>query len=454
MRHSLLGVCRRWRSLVFSTPSFWTTLLVDPMVRSNFQEHQKCLQYAGDGALDVIMRPRFCLSRCLDSIALIRTQLHRIKRINIGILFRDEIEALFPVGSEAETVTHFPALEFLRIPNFNARQAALDPESYMPMSLVMGRIFAPKLEYLWVRSATALPSLITTSFLPLRYLRVDHGKEVIVSDTLTQFLSICPLLEVLCVVNQSLVDRAIPWPLSARLPLKKLHTFSLLTVRGSDILYFLRTLHLPALKFLRYNHVKTKDIHLDPAFILQLFWWFMTEGSRTLEDVLLDSHSIPPQIGVVEPLLINLTNLRNLELHQIEAGSSILEALTPIPGTAVESWPCPNLRSLILRTVDITSREALLDFVEARCYIDPAITPPSPKDCRLREDRVWYLHRMHDYVAEWILQNAGSLAPSENDWSAGRRCAVGVFHCVYLTDSIFQTVLELKDRFWGVRYVP
>ncbi|KIJ50385.1 hypothetical protein M422DRAFT_27386 [Sphaerobolus stellatus SS14] len=366
----------------------------------------------------------------------------------IHFMYREEHEVLFPLGPDP-TLTLLPNLQEFWFPTFNSRPVVVNQQDLLPMSFIVGRIYSPKLRDLWVGSANVLPSLLTTTYLPIRHLRIDHTKEALIADTLTQFLICCPLLETFHLVNQSLVDRLLPWPLY-RVPLRFLKTFALVAATGTDVFYFLRALHLPSLKFLRIKHLSAAP---GSSFTQQLFWWLMAECARTLEDLVLDSQSMPMQFGLVDSMLPNFVNLRILEFHEVEVASKIFESLTPAPNTPIVNWPCPQLRSIILRTVDIPPGEEIINFIQARCYRNPATTEEAPSRDTLFFDRLWW-RRQFDAIEEWIVEDPEHLEPSNEDWMAGRRCVLGIFRCVFFHDSTLAALLNIRETVWGLRFIP
>ncbi|KIJ38713.1 hypothetical protein M422DRAFT_258584 [Sphaerobolus stellatus SS14] len=452
IRSALMGVNTRWRKLIMSNPDFWCTLIIDPVIPGNQEKLEKTLHYAGEHPLTVIIRPQVSTARrCPKAINLVRKHLYRIESLHICRLYRDEYETLFPLFKEDVPVSFLPSLKTLQLPGYNTRPLGLG-EFLIPSSLVLGRIHAPILENVIVQNVNVLSSLASSSFLPIRRLRLVNpgGGGYIVSETLLQFLSCCPLLETLLLYDQRFLDiSGDPWPTTGRLTLHSLRTFVIDADPQEEVLYFLRMLHLPSLTFIR-TPLKTEA---PKSYNLQMFWWLMTETSRTLENLYLDTYSMPYHAGIVEPMLRNMVNLRILQFCQVEIQDSIFEALIPIAGTRVESWPCPQLRSLTLRTADICPGESIIRLIETRCCLQPPKNLHTVIEKPIKYSETLVYDPAFDMREERTLQQPNDLQLGESDWEEGRRCIVGILHCVFFSDKTFEDILELKERMWGLRLI-
>jgi len=216
------------------------------------------------------------------------------------------------------------------------------------------------------------------------------------------------------------------------------------------MLSLFRSLLLPSLEIFRFGQLGYNADHL---FRQQIVWHFMTEAAFTLGDLLLDWFSFPhPTRGVIEPLLSRMVNLQILELHELELKPSLLEVLVPERSVPPHLWPCPQLRSLIFRELDIGGDE-FLRLVEVRCFREPpnveyeTITPPHA------EHRFWVYPRAPAHY-EWFSRHPSKLRLSPKDWKAGRRCTIAVFACAVLEDTILGEILKFDSKYGGFLYSP
>ncbi|KIJ50386.1 hypothetical protein M422DRAFT_44462 [Sphaerobolus stellatus SS14] len=428
-RRQLLGINRRCRNIVMSRPKFWSSLIIDPLVQNNYEDMKMTLRNSGKQLLTAVIRPCFSPRKlsCTKAVKLLRRHLTRIENLHICFMYKEEYNMLFPSAMENSVVAALPCLTYLHIPAQTIGPALVNDE-FLPISLLLGRIYAPNLKEVSVKRANILNSLSSSSFLPIRRLIVDHGPEIMVSETLVQFLSICPFLETLQVSARYLIDFDNPWPDSSRITLNGLRTFTLDTTPGNEVLYFLRTLHTPCLKFFRFRRMPgTQE---ESIFTLQIFWWFMTETQGTLKELILDDNCMPPHVGVVEPLLKNMTNLQILEFCCVELRDSVFEALTPTP--------------------DLLPGESIIHFIESRGCIHLPTKIPDPL---LTATVACSLKKRFDFKEEWIVEHPGQLQLDESDWKEGRRCVMGIWHSVFFMDKTLAGLLELKEKIWGLRIV-
>ncbi|KIJ36552.1 hypothetical protein M422DRAFT_34231, partial [Sphaerobolus stellatus SS14] len=171
----------------------------------------------------------------------------------------------------------------------------------------------------------------------------------------------------------------------------------------TDANLFFQSLHCPKLKRLR-----CADF-LSEYASRQVCWYFLMEYSDTLEDI----------VGPV--------NLCDRSVSPIDDGLSIIdlipmdffEIFLPCEDGPYDRWGCPKLKTLILLCLDIESG-SLIKVVKRRCIPNARLPETEPDE------------------------------PQEDKDIKGRLQSVSVTACYFLTNSVYEEIIQLEKLYFKV----
>jgi hypothetical protein len=351
-------VCHQRRDVARATPHVWTTLALDQSLSCDFENLPHWLHSSGACSLDVYIDSIFWFGpanerRVHAVLQLLHNQMTRIRYFIAQPLHFEELVELFPL----ETCTQALRMEIFRVRGYGVRE--LDSEDVVGI----GKVHAPKLDYLDLPEGHLLTSFMSPSLLPLRGLNIHAHTFSVSTATFLQFLARCPKLQVFHWFNET-GDSAQTDGQFQGVTLSYLKELKFSSIYTPNLTSFLRSLHVPALEILNFGG------YLDVLHVLKLL---PADSSLPLRHLTLTDVSFSQDDG--RELFKRLVNLHSLKIYDSYFPQQIFEALIPEPSMSVSTWPCPSLTHLMLSRVRISESDLTILI---RAQTAPNTEPPSP----------------------------------------------------------------------------
>ncbi|KIJ53996.1 hypothetical protein M422DRAFT_24988 [Sphaerobolus stellatus SS14] len=409
--NALMLVCKRWETIITKTPYFWSTIIINRVDDCGEDLIKRQLQRSGVHPLDIFVRHSkrsFTSAIPLKVLQLIRENLKRIRTFS-GCYRPEEFETLFP----PQQITEMPSLQI-----FNTI-APLPPtqESSQP---VMGSILAPQLVFLAVAEVDHIFLFTIPEPQPqkqeyLKYLCIGSASVSTPCYTVLALLRRCPNLVRFIFHNTiAAFHREDSWA-TVKYLLPELVELSAVVHYTTDANFFFQSLDCPKLKRLRCAEAWGPDF-LSEYTSRQVCWYFLMEYSETLEDIVLDPHLFASGINVIEPLVRRLENLTTLRIISVPIAVDFFEIFLPCEDGLYDRWSCPKLKTLILLRLDIES-DSLIRVVKRRCTPDAGLLETGPDERQEDKD------------------------------IKGRLQSVSVTACCFLTDSVYEEIIQLEKLY-------
>jgi len=163
-KYQLAGVCRRWKNIIFDSPSLWTTIHVAISSASSVMTH---LERSRGALLDIVietpLRSRSKHLALVPSLDIVSSLTHRWHSLSIAHLCDDDYRSISPTLTEfiIKRINHlqFPSLKYITISYCDTPMDFLSPAS------------APALEHLeldgFLAECTDFPSVTALKTLDL-----------------------------------------------------------------------------------------------------------------------------------------------------------------------------------------------------------------------------------------------------------------------------------------------
>jgi hypothetical protein len=204
---------------------------------------------------------------------------------------------------------------------------------------------------------------------PLKYLDVWENVFSMSPAFFIAFLKKCPQIAHIHFALGRQFDVDESWP-DDRITMSHLRYLNFESFAGTNPMFLLRSLHLPALETLHFNEFTDVGAESpDHSFKRQLIWYFLPETSASLKTLVLHGGCIPIGNNIVEPLLIRMRNIETLSFLKTEVKPSFLELLIPPKDDPEQAWVMPHLNSIHLVETDIEG-DALFRVIQSRALSD------------------------------------------------------------------------------------
>ncbi|KIJ53991.1 hypothetical protein M422DRAFT_24982 [Sphaerobolus stellatus SS14] len=414
--NSLLGrVCRRWAHVVVNTPLLWTTIVLDTEM-DNIEYIQKCLTLSRRKRLDIFIRPWSRENR-RDMTSVFTFMSGHFDRTRILQAYTDpkELEALFSNGS----IIRMPKAKLIEV---NCPRDSVLTRNGTELPPSIGTIEADNLVYLHAFHPIVLQRFIFSSgkFYSLKFLFLDTTLRR-PSESL-RFIGSCPNLEDLTIYE---FGGSGTWlAQSPRLPyirytLPNLAAFKLHGDYSEETVFFLRSLHMPSL---RYLDLGTPGEAIEPSrYTNQVYYYLLQEYSKSIHGLPIDNVTSAGMSSITRHF-VRLENLRMLIFRKVHIYQGFLEHLIPDIKNPGRPGPCPYLGAIYCIQVDLAD-QTFTKLIKTRCLSDK------------------------EYAQEIEGQSGPHKLITYYTNPRARLLRIVFIKCAFLEDGLFQDMLDLSQEY-------
>ena len=375
IRLRLTQVSRKWRDIIYDTPSMWTSLILNHSFPKDYLSMVKMfLRNSKNHLLQVVIVPRpwrMHSEAIQDIMKLLNGEIHRFRMFFADLKYTTGREVYLPLLFRSDPYPNLTAMEAFGV----WTDRCSDQE-------IIGEPSFPNLKSLdlWGPFSTPLLRSVTISSLPrLSRLRFKVSRASL-GEPQTSIPTYYEELESLHLDYHAWVHfgRTQQTQPLTTISLPSLKTLVIVSLEPINARSLLPPLHIPQLETLRIGVPQCFDEADDLTFGRASISWvfrqhYLVDIFDSLTDLTIDNASLTGNdIRQWLPRFVNLTSLKIIAQAGAGARSFInnafFSALAPSSGTPPVSRACPRLQKLILRRVSFISRSAddLVSLVQDR----------------------------------------------------------------------------------------
>jgi hypothetical protein len=373
IRLRLTQVSSRWRSIIYGTPSMWTSLILNHSFPDDYLSMvQTFLRNSKSYLLNVVIVPRswrMPSEAIHDTMKLLKRELYRFRTFFADLKYTTGREVYLPLLFVSTPSPDLTAMEAFGV--WTGRCSEQE---------VIGKPNFPNLKSLdlWGPYSTPLLRSVTINSLPLLHCLRFKVTRTSLGEPQSSFPSYYEQLESLHLDYHAWVHlgRSQQTQTLTTISLPLLKTLVIISLEPINARSLLPPLHIPSLETLRLGVPQGFDEADDLTFGRASISWvfrqhYLVDIFDSLIDLTIDNASLTgSDIQQWLPRFANLTSLKIIARAGARSfiNDAFFSALAPISRTPPVLRACPRLQKLILRRISFLGRSAddLVTLVQDR----------------------------------------------------------------------------------------